>query len=315
MADNPVETRAKPEATSYLVPPIIAKALIAVQRELEPLTKSSENDAFGSKYVPLDVVTERAHKLLTKYKIAVMQPMVTDEQGHSALETILIYEDGRSFSRTTKLAVSKVDPQAHGSAVTYTRRYALMAMIGLTAKDEDDDGNKATGVVVPVTDEQKARMKSLMTDLRRPPKDIQQELFNTKTRDHADLAIMNLEKLVSMRVRDEESKKNAAEAEAEGVGTKIDVTTGEILDDPIEPTSASGFKGRIKSLGLAGPDYERKVIHAATRAWKLDLVMKSEDKIASLDLFLKGLESGVHHLEPEFYALTDERRTVEVNVA
>jgi hypothetical protein len=41
------------------------------------------------------------------------------------------------------LLLAKSDPQGQGSAITYARRYALMAVLGLVA-DEDDDGNKAS---------------------------------------------------------------------------------------------------------------------------------------------------------------------------
>ena len=38
----------------------------------------------------------------------------------------------------------KIDPQAVGSAITYARRYALSAMIGIVS-EEDDDGESAMG--------------------------------------------------------------------------------------------------------------------------------------------------------------------------
>lgn len=38
----------------------------------------------------------------------------------------------------------KQTPQAIGSAITYSKRYSLSAVFGITS-DEDDDGNQATG--------------------------------------------------------------------------------------------------------------------------------------------------------------------------
>lgn len=43
----------------------------------------------------------------------------------------------------------KDDPQAVGSAITYMRRYALGAVLGLNI-DNDDDGNAASGVGTPL---------------------------------------------------------------------------------------------------------------------------------------------------------------------
>lgn len=315
MASDVVDPRVASQVKDvpqYLVPPIIAKALIKIQKELAPMVKTSDNDAFASKYVPLDEVTRKAHELLSQHKIAVMQPMVTDDQGHAALETILIYEDGRSFSRTTKLAMKNVDPQSHGSAVTYTRRYALMAMIGLTAKDEDDDGNKATGVVVPVGPAQRERIHSLLTHLKFTPEQKAAEIFKIKTHDHAALAITNFEKLVSMKVRDNESKANATKIEVGGGDGSEE--GGEVSEVP--QTSEEGFRRRLKALRLAGSTYEKKVILAATKAPFLARVMDKPDRIEALDNFLKALESGVHQLEAEFYApRTDETVLVNENVA
>lgn len=42
------------------------------------------------------------------------------------------------------LMIMKLDPQSLGSSLTYARRYALSAIVGICA-DEDDDGEKAMG--------------------------------------------------------------------------------------------------------------------------------------------------------------------------
>jgi len=59
------------------------------------------------------------------------------------VETLFIHESGEQIS-AGKLHVpaAKQDPQGYGSALTYARRYALMAACGIAP--EDDDGNAAT---------------------------------------------------------------------------------------------------------------------------------------------------------------------------
>jgi hypothetical protein len=57
--------------------------------------------------------------------------------------TVLMHESGATVTGTLHLRPSKSDPQGVGSAVTYARRYALLAMTG--AAPEDDDGNSASG--------------------------------------------------------------------------------------------------------------------------------------------------------------------------
>jgi hypothetical protein len=59
------------------------------------------------------------------------------------VETVFVHESGETFS-AGKLHVpaAKQDPQGYGSALTYARRYSLMAACGIAP--EDDDGNAAT---------------------------------------------------------------------------------------------------------------------------------------------------------------------------
>ena len=58
------------------------------------------------------------------------------------VETIMIHgESGEQLSCRVPLIVGKNDMQGYGSAVTYARRYGLMAMAGIAP--EDDDGNAA----------------------------------------------------------------------------------------------------------------------------------------------------------------------------
>jgi hypothetical protein len=64
--------------------------------------------------------------------------------GEPALRTSIVHEEtGESIEDTMLLVLAKDDPQGQGSAITYARRYALMAALGLVA-DEDDDAEAAT---------------------------------------------------------------------------------------------------------------------------------------------------------------------------
>lgn len=119
----------------------IAPALVALQADLTPVSKTAKNPFFKSNYAPLSEVMSTVQPLLAKNKLAVSQFM-THIDGESALRTILIHESGQVIEDITPLILTKKDSQAQGSAVTYARRYGVMAVLGLVA-DEDDDGNKA----------------------------------------------------------------------------------------------------------------------------------------------------------------------------
>jgi hypothetical protein len=54
-----------------------------------------------------------------------------------------MHTSGQWISSVFSMPVSKHDAQAVGSAITYARRYALAAVVGIAP--EDDDGNLASG--------------------------------------------------------------------------------------------------------------------------------------------------------------------------
>lgn len=119
----------------------IATALAAAQSEMGAALKTAENPHFRSRYADLASVMAACMPALNKHGIAVIQPPCEDEHGRS-VETILIHgESGEMLSCRVPLIVAKNDMQAYGSAVTYARRYGLMAMAGIAP--EDDDGNAA----------------------------------------------------------------------------------------------------------------------------------------------------------------------------
>lgn len=120
----------------------LTKALIKFQSDVEAVPKTATNPFFKSKYAALPGVVEAAQPLLTRHQLAVTQ--IIDHDGeHDVLVTMLLHESGEWIEGRGLLHLVKDDPQAHGSATTYGRRYGYMAILGLVA-DEDDDGNKAS---------------------------------------------------------------------------------------------------------------------------------------------------------------------------
>ena len=120
----------------------VVAGLLAAQAEFEVLSKSSNNPFFNSKYIALPDLVQAVNPTLSKHGLGISQ-LVSNIDGQSALTTILFHTSGQYISSTTPLHLSKNDPQAHGSAITYMRRYAYMSILGLVA-DEDDDGNAAS---------------------------------------------------------------------------------------------------------------------------------------------------------------------------
>lgn len=299
MAESTTDDRshgpAPPEATVE-IPPEIAKVIIKVQKKLQPLVKSSTNDEYDSKFTPLPQVMTAALELLNKHKVGVIQSPTTID-GLAALRTILVHESGVSFQDATKLALSKVDPQSHASAITYMRRYALMSMLGLTSEDDDDDGNKASGVFQKPTDEQIEQIKSLCLAMNYSSKDIAAQVWKVKTRDHATLTILNLNKMISQRVGDIEASDRALKIER-GVpgGEHITVVTDdEINQDP----DSKSLEYRLDHLGLAGKAFINKFVFSMTG--KPFLTKCTPAERATLETAINAVETGKYQLPSEWY--------------
>ena len=123
----------------------LAAALIAVQAELPKISKDklAKGEKFSYAYVGLDTVMPEALAILNKHGIALTQTVGTAEDGSgTTLSTTLLHKSGEWLSDTQPLLLSKQDPQGQGSAITYARRYGVMAALGMVA-DEDDDGQRA----------------------------------------------------------------------------------------------------------------------------------------------------------------------------
>lgn len=118
----------------------IAAALAKAQTEMGKALKQSNNPHFKSKYADLGNVMDACLPALNAAGIAVIQPTGEDDHGRF-VETVLIHESGESLNCRVPLILNKNDMQGFGSAVTYARRYGLMAMAGIAP--EDDDGNAA----------------------------------------------------------------------------------------------------------------------------------------------------------------------------
>lgn len=120
----------------------VAAALVKAQRAFGPALKSSTNPHFKSRYADLAACVEAVMDGLNQAGIALVQRTSEDSTGVT-VETVFVHESGEMME-CGKLHVpaSKQDPQGYGSALTYARRYSLMAACGIAP--EDDDGNAAS---------------------------------------------------------------------------------------------------------------------------------------------------------------------------
>lgn len=124
-----------------VAPTTLAEALAAAQLEITDPAKDAVNPHFRSRYADLATVLKTVRPVLARHGIAFTQTtQILD--GALVLVTRLHWRD-EELAGYYPINPTKADPQGYGSAMTYARRYALQAMVGVAA-DEDDDGNAAS---------------------------------------------------------------------------------------------------------------------------------------------------------------------------
>ena len=120
----------------------IAAAFLKAQKAFGPVLKDKNNPGFkNSKYATLEACIDAVIDSLNSNGIALVQQTHPDDSG-VIVETIFIHESGETLSSgKLHIPAPKQDPHGFGSALTYARRYSLMAACGIAP--EDDDGNAA----------------------------------------------------------------------------------------------------------------------------------------------------------------------------
>ncbi len=117
----------------------LSLALSKLQGEVCDVYKGKTG--FNYKYAELSSVLDVTRPLCAKYELAVTQLCGTDIAGGVTIETVLLHSSGEWLSSVLTLPVSvgkgMSQAQAIGSCISYGRRYALAALLGIAQTDND----------------------------------------------------------------------------------------------------------------------------------------------------------------------------------
>ncbi len=154
---------------------LLAAAIAKSQAVMEPVKRESVNPFFKSMYADLASVWA-ALKPYHANGIAITQsPYMPERENYIGIETQLTHSSGQWKKSRLEMPVGKHDAQGFGSAITYTRRYAL-CMTGVVS-EEDDDGNAASAQQLKQASVPAARaantkkMQALQTPKKTAPSD------------------------------------------------------------------------------------------------------------------------------------------------
>lgn len=123
-----------------------------MQAELPTITEKGEikvNDVVRSKYARFEDINEAVKPVLQRHGFAIN--FKTDTTGGNVKVTgILTHREGHRETTDMTLPVdvsgSKNPVQAIGSSVSYGKRYVMEALLNLTSRGQDDDGQ---GAILP----------------------------------------------------------------------------------------------------------------------------------------------------------------------
>lgn len=180
--------------------PEVAKDLIELVNSISGLEKTKSVNYPTKKggitsfnYVPLDDILSKTKE---NNNFALMQPIGIDENGRTGVKCVLIHKSGHVIETDTypfQLS-NNTDLQAEGAEITYRKRYALGAFLGMST-EEDTDGNDSRAINVT---ERKATPRQIEVLLKNYNGELLTKLLQANNIDKIeDLSIRKASELIN----------------------------------------------------------------------------------------------------------------------
>ena len=138
----------------------LAAALSKTQGALQAAKQTKTQSAFrGVTYAGLDDAWTSARGPLSQNGLCVIQmPVDSSRDGWVSLTTMLAHTSDEWIEATFSMPTEKSTSHGYGSCLTYLRRYALNAFVGVVSSLDltDDDGNAASGVTQAAPQQKRA---------------------------------------------------------------------------------------------------------------------------------------------------------------
>ena len=116
----------------------LVAALIKAKAKFKKLEKDKVNPFFKSKYADLHTVYDSVDAALLSEGLVLVQPIV-QENGAQYINSKLMHVSGEELPSMVKVPDAP-DQQKFAASVTYLKRTAAQALLGIASQDEDDDG-------------------------------------------------------------------------------------------------------------------------------------------------------------------------------
>ncbi|AVU09611.1 MULTISPECIES: ERF family protein [unclassified Halomonas] len=122
-------------------------AMAAMQTELPSIEEHGQGN--NGKYATLEDIVDTVRPIMQKHGFAVSFRIQTQERGIQ-VTGVLMHKDGHreetSMLLPADMSGNKNAVQAFGSSTSYGKRYVLSALLNITTRGQDDNGNTGTRV-------------------------------------------------------------------------------------------------------------------------------------------------------------------------
>lgn len=135
----------------------LAKALVTFQKSVPTIPKSQtasiqtkNGGSYSYKFADLNDIWAAIREPLADNSLAVTQQLLGGSDGFTGLRTTIWHESGARISEVLDIPTDGKSAQEVGSQITYYKRYALGAALGIST-EEDDDGKAGNDAPKRVT--------------------------------------------------------------------------------------------------------------------------------------------------------------------
>ena len=124
----------KPEENKDLYQALIKSQI------LFPEIKKNRTVNFGNvryKYADFDTLIQAVRPILNKNGLFLTQPIKTEENNITFVETKIVHQSGQSISSKLEIKLP-ADPKQAGAIISYFKRYCLESTLGISTNEDTD---------------------------------------------------------------------------------------------------------------------------------------------------------------------------------
>lgn len=123
---------------------LINTSLSKAQGEFPDLDPNRENPYFKSNYCDLHGLLVALRPIFAKNGLSLTQQIKILENGTTMLHSRLRHSSGQWIECRFRIVPAKEDIQGRGAAITYAKRYSLLALTGISSANDPDDDDGET---------------------------------------------------------------------------------------------------------------------------------------------------------------------------